>query len=459
MSFKVKLYTFSKKINSTAQPTGGTELDCLIKSPSSIMNPVIELNTNPMAYNYAYIADFSRYYFINDIRFDKGLWICSLNVDVLATYKTAIGSTSTYILRAANGQNVYLMDKANYITGELAGGGSTMIETHDSVNYNTGVYVITTSGSSNSNGKTLYQLTPADYKTFISTLMTTADGYNFGDLTQGLINAIVNPLDYITSVMWFPTAFGTTGTETVKCGLWNSGVSADIVSTYTTYKTFTVNLTKHPQASTYGKYCNLAPFASYMLDMGIAGIINLDTSMLIDASSITINILADPLTGYAKIMGTTFITVGGILTEQELFNIGVQYGVPVPITQTTTNLTNFVSDTLSLATDVATDDVYGVVADTVSLIGSASKAIIGSTTSKGNCASISGHQQPYRLMTRFFKIAPRDVSNGGKPYCNMATPSSLSGYMQCANAHVAISGTSSEASMINAYMEAGFYYE
>lgn len=459
MSFKIKLYTFSKKINSTAQPTGGTELTCLIKSPSSIMNPVVELNVNPMAYNYAYISEFSRYYFINDIRFDKGLWICSLNIDVLATYKTTIGSTSSYVLRASAAHNEYLIDKAVYLTGKLSGGGASIIEAHDSVSYDSGVYVITTSGSSNANGKTLYQLTAADFKTFISTLMTTADGYDFGDLTQGLINSLVNPLDYITSVMWFPVAFTTSGTDTIQCGLWNSGVTASKISTYANYKRFTVTIPKHPQASTYGKYCNLAPFSSYDLDLGIAGIISLDPSMLIDATTMTVNIIADPMTGNAKCEAHTLITAGGSLREQELFNIGIQYGVPVPMTQTTTNLTNFVSDSISLVKSAATDDMIGVVSDTVSLVGSAVKSLQGSVSSKGTIASISAHQQPYRLLSRFFEIAARDTANAGRPLCDMRTISTLSGFQQIANSHVAISGTSTEASMINSYLESGFYYE
>ena len=74
------------------------------------MNPVVELSSSPIGYNYAYISDFGRYYFINDITYDKGIWVMTLNVDVLATYKTTIGSTSTYLLRSSYLYNPRIID-------------------------------------------------------------------------------------------------------------------------------------------------------------------------------------------------------------------------------------------------------------------------------------------------------------------------------------------------------------
>ena len=117
------------------------------------------------------------------------------------------------------------------------------------------------------------------------------------------------------------------------------------------------------------------------------------------------------------------------------------------------------TDSISLVKSAATDDMIGVVSDTVSLVGSAVKSLQGSVSSKGTIASISAHQQPYRLLSRFFEIATRDTANAGRPLCDMRTINTLSGFQQIANSHVAISGTSTEAGMINSYLEAGFYYE
>lgn len=453
MSFKVKLYTFSKKVNSTAQPTGGTDFDCFIKSPSSVMNPVIELNTNPMAYNYAYIADFSRYYFINDIRFDKGLWICSLNVDVLATYKTAIGSSSTYILRAANAQNEYLIDNAFPLTGNVTY-DSTIFESGIGTSYNSGYYIVTTTGDQAANGKTTYQLSPANFSALVNALFTSANGLGWGDLTQGVINSIMNPIEYISSVIWSPTSFTTSGTAQIYCGLWPSGVTGDLV-TNILQTSYTVDIPKHPQAATYGKYCNLAPFTHYDLDLGFCGTIPLDTSMLVDVSQILVSIHRDTLTGIAIVEGRT-VTLND---QMQLFKVTAPYGVPIPMTQVSSNVGPVIQNAIAAAGSAAAGDVIGAVINTAGFLGNFQEALTGNVTNNGAQGSIAGHKVPKRLFSRFYEIAPRDTANMGKPLCDTRQPSALSGYMKCANAHVAISGTSAEASMVNSYMEAGFYYE
>ena len=72
MGFTVKLYTFSKRDNSTKGPLGtaGSEFSCVLKSGSGIMRPTLTFDfgraSDPSQYNYAYISDFDRYYFIED---------------------------------------------------------------------------------------------------------------------------------------------------------------------------------------------------------------------------------------------------------------------------------------------------------------------------------------------------------------------------------------------------------
>ena len=58
-----------------------------IKTPTSAMNVVIEIEkSNPVkyGYNYMYIAEFGRYYFIDDIKnISNNRWIITASVDVL----------------------------------------------------------------------------------------------------------------------------------------------------------------------------------------------------------------------------------------------------------------------------------------------------------------------------------------------------------------------------------------
>ena len=64
----VTFYDFSKCINSTKQPTGvGTDVSVVLKEGCSVENPILVLTGNNFTYNYAYISDFGRYYFVTDI--------------------------------------------------------------------------------------------------------------------------------------------------------------------------------------------------------------------------------------------------------------------------------------------------------------------------------------------------------------------------------------------------------
>ena len=66
----IYLSTTGKKANSTAviNFTGITPYSCFLKTPSSVEHPIVILtNLLPNA-KYAYIPDFGRYYFVEDIQ-------------------------------------------------------------------------------------------------------------------------------------------------------------------------------------------------------------------------------------------------------------------------------------------------------------------------------------------------------------------------------------------------------
>ena len=63
-----------------------------LKEETSIINPVVLMELeNPALYNYAYIPEFNRYYFITDmVAVRNGLWRVSMHVDVLESFKTSL---------------------------------------------------------------------------------------------------------------------------------------------------------------------------------------------------------------------------------------------------------------------------------------------------------------------------------------------------------------------------------
>ena len=62
-------------------------------------------------YNYAYITDVGRYYYITDITVLRdGVWQLTLAVDVLMTYNTAIRALHGTVDRQTNVNNGYISD-------------------------------------------------------------------------------------------------------------------------------------------------------------------------------------------------------------------------------------------------------------------------------------------------------------------------------------------------------------
>lgn len=93
--------------------TTGETLSCVLKDDTSILKPVLEIRTsnNVASYNYMYIQEFDRYYFIDDIKsINNNLWSVSAHVDVLETYKTAILANDAVIKRQRSQYNLYLDD-------------------------------------------------------------------------------------------------------------------------------------------------------------------------------------------------------------------------------------------------------------------------------------------------------------------------------------------------------------
>ena len=268
----VNFYKINKKVNSTLIPSGaGTEINVVLKSPSSIINPRFELNQY-LDVNYCYVAEFNRYYFINEIRYENPLWIYSCNVDVLASFKTEIGASSKYVLRSASSYDLTIRDNLYPNKADFTNSVATI---NPSVPFSSGYIVVGVLGNnSNTNGITYYITTPTGYSSLISQLLTTADGYDWGDLTQGVINSIMNPFQYLVSARWYPEPFDVIGQTTIKAGLWDSGVNAGIIdSTKTHTSTFSstgiMNIPKHPKASTRGEYLNLSPYTKiyYLLEV------------------------------------------------------------------------------------------------------------------------------------------------------------------------------------------------
>ena len=322
---------FYKKRNSTKRPTVGgvgnlTEVHTVtghLKEPCSILHPVISLqgqnpfpnNEPPDFYRYAYIPRFSRYYWVDDWTWDNGLWVVTLDVDVLATYKPHIGEQTEYILRTNSTTSDFngAISDAMYPATTNFDIQQVGFQTPFVQNVSNGIYVIGVISSEDSNAIgaiTYYAMDSAEFGDLKDTLFG-ADGLESMDLIQAgtwvatemseqVFKTMYNPYQYIASCTWFPVSSSDiigTSVSTIKIGWWDFTLSGTRLSQVLGNFTDGVQvIPTHPQAATRGKYLNYAPY-SKMSMYGKFGSFPIDTSYLEIGSYIVNTYSVDYVTG------------------------------------------------------------------------------------------------------------------------------------------------------------------
>lgn len=96
----------SKTINQSGSDISGT-----LREDCSIINPVISIQgLTDLKVNYAYIPEFGRYYYINNIVCKGKLYELHMHVDVLMSFGTEILDNTAVISRQQSMYNLYLQD-------------------------------------------------------------------------------------------------------------------------------------------------------------------------------------------------------------------------------------------------------------------------------------------------------------------------------------------------------------
>lgn len=465
MSFNINLYTFAKDSNSTKRPTGsGTQFACNILTPADITAPVCEISASDLtAYNYAYIAAFHRYYFVEGITYERGLWQLSLKCDVLATYKTEIGAQSLYVIRAASSYDGNIIDNYYPIINDVVQTSET--DSNHSYAYDNGVYVLSIAGTE-AGSSTLYQLSPGNFKTLISELYTSIDGFQLADVVKSICKTFGgNPEKLINGAMWCPVKFipDNVAAAPVKIGSWSSTALGKVVNNPgLVLPPVTLTIAAHPQV-TKGRYLNLSPYSKYQLYLPGIGLITLDTTELEGIDSIAVLRTVDGLTG--RILYRVITQPAGSNTNASilLFAGETQWGVPISLGGNNISASSALGTVGAaigtVAAAVATGGTAAIVGAVAGGIGSAVSAMEGTSAGSSVGGSLAVHFYPIRLDTTFYRISGWDDTHNGRPLMQTRTINTLSGFVMVQKGDVPIAGTSSEADEIRALLEGGFYYE
>lgn len=478
MSFSVNLYKHDKRDNSTLRPAGdGWQLYCVLRRGSSIMTPVLEFDFgttsdgNPIEYNYCYMPSFNRYYFIEDWTYSGSLWIATCIVDVLATYKNEIGSTSLYILRASAASDGRVPD-----TMYPAKEGCSYAHVEEATPWvlSGGSFVLgVVNKTPTIGGICYYLLTASQMTTFLTKLcengfLNSANGFNTTDASLALQRSIVDPIQYVKSAVYIPVApslipgsavgsmevygfdfgFGTLGAQTFNPsnGRYHVG------------KTF--DLPIHPDVAR-GEYLKQMPWSVYTMTIPPFGQVELDSSILANSAGVGAAVDVDLMTG----LGILTISCNGCIVSR----LEAQVGVPVQISQVSRDYVGGITAIAQAGANMAGGVASGMagnpagavsgIAGGIGSIGDAVKALTPRAQSVGSGGSYAQLRYAWRLDAQFFRPVDEDNAHNGRPLCAMRTPSSLGGYMLVRDGDVATGGTSTEDARVREYLETGFYYE
>ena len=114
-SITIDLYNVSddnEKVNKTLG-TAKEFTSSTIKEQTDVTNITLRIQTtdNLSGYNYAYVSEYGRYYFIDKIETTPtGYWVLSCRCDVLMSFKSQLLELKGTVTRAESLYNGYLMD-------------------------------------------------------------------------------------------------------------------------------------------------------------------------------------------------------------------------------------------------------------------------------------------------------------------------------------------------------------
>lgn len=451
---------FSKRINSTKQPnmTDWDQIDYNYKNPTSIRNPVLDLATDNVTYTYAYIPDFGRYYFVTDVeRVHTGLTRYTFACDTMGSHKTEIASTSARIAFSTTGWSKYLPDPRLGVYATI----DTYPQTAAS-GLNNGAIILTT--AQDNDGIAYYAMNDANVGHLIQCLMDS----NIGNKIRQMMN---DPMQSILSCVWVPYIPNDLPSVNVRVAdeLLNGNyglpaVSGGWIGPYNkihTLPTVSLNIPFKCQ-----DFRDLAPYTQFTLYLPGIGCIDLNPNDFVESA--TVNIIT-----------TTDITTGDIIyrifnDKMELLQtVSFAGGVPVPISGTSTNMkgaiagiAGMVGAAAGIAAAVSSGGSAAPAAGALIISGAnaALNANMKSTSFKGSNGSRVDFTDS--LFTLLVSVKDTEdpttaayIANKGRPVCQSGTIGSYSGFVQCDEASVIISGFDWEREEINGYLNSGFFFE
>lgn len=448
---QIKVYQgFTKKKNSTAQPasTVGETKTVRLKAGTSITNPVFIMDSVGVNMNYVYVSDWGRYYYVTDaVQINNELVELSCSVDVLASAKFHIGSTSAFVERSSAANNAWISDGEVIPTDEIVQTASK-----DSVisgmYWNLDNFVARVIGAQG--GAENFIVSRALMNAFFNTYFNGAQSFNTVEEAIGaLFTAMAQPAQYLASLKWFPFMINSTTSKIMGMGFTVTSQPVNVADDIADG-----NCTVDKPARYYNDWRDFdSRFTQASLFIPGYGNIDIDPKYL--EGTITLHYCTDINTGACSITlkgGNKYIATLSInaACDVPIGGLGglVGYAGAAPgIMQLLTSFNPNPAQFLQSATGGFANAVEGSLHPTQS-----------STPASGNMEFWLNESNAVLSVTRLGSTG-RANTVMGLPLKEYRQLSTLGGFILCRNASVSCPFTAPEKESINSYVNSGFYYE
>lgn len=477
----------AKRKNSTLQGAVDAPYDVLFKTPTSIDEPTITLHhAGDFDYNYAKYKD--NYYFVTDkVSRNNDLWEVSLELDPLATCKSEILNSTQFVTYSSNMTSIWLPDTRIPVQKN-----ATVAQSVTSMNFlftDGGFYVLSAIGK---DGCEVYCTDKANIKRMIADLNdwrtdlkdeifqalpfptpddeteATANLYTVMLQTGVVGNAYTDAPSCIRSCIWVPfflSSFADGGGTTIKLGAYDTNATA--YSCKTSPVTNTVSVQIPWQFNDWRR----AICEEVYLYLPLVGMVGLSSDELINQTSITVEWSATATDGciaYRILSGSQVIGTYGA-------NCAVNYPIGISQQSSAGEIVQTALSGIDRAISTAVHSSISPISAASSVAGSVFEGFmagydvenIRNTTHNSCIGGIGGGAGVgLSLDLKCFTVAHPTVIEPSQMAATMGLPtmkpmalSSLSGYCQCANAHVSAAVDAPVLNKIDAYLNSGFYIE
>ena len=452
----LKTYSFSKKHNSTKQITNEAAVktynQVYLKADTDLDHPIFLIDDSFSTANYCYLQDFGRYYFIDKwVLGNKNIYELHCSIDALATYKSYVGGYTAFVERCADSN--YYRDHFNDELVSVSQRVNNFDMNQTSISGLTvgGSYVLRMVGGDADGVSTFVT---SDLSTFAA--IFDKDTYNYSSETsffQEMLNTVFDPYDYVVSLCWSPLD--------VSVYTANGGYAANIWCKWYDTQILCTKLPNHKQiylnsgdlaapASLYGDFRKLNPnFTRYRIQVPGVGLIDLDNNEAQGGLRVAYTIQLDSGAAQVDILRSSDLT--------HVANFTTNLYTPLQVGNDNWSIGTIASNIASSAASFISGNVVSGAASAVAAVGN---IIQPTPTTLGGMGGIGLAADPYvYFISECYGSGAIPTTVAGRPCYQNLLISNLSGFIKCGNASIEAPCNEDVKSMLNDYLNNGFYYE